>query len=92
MEIEFRDIDKILLFSRVISNKKKYSILIQLKNDDLTLSEIFSKMDGEIKYKDNLYRYIENMVKLGIVKKTYNLDTKKITYKLLYNKISIIIN
>ena len=81
------DDDVLILIAKNLRNRSKLRILKELGLKHASLNEIFENLKGEIKYKDNLYRDLEDMVQAGLIEKEYDKPTKRITYRLKVEKI-----
>jgi DNA-binding HxlR family transcriptional regulator len=92
MELKIgRDDDVLIMIAKNFRNRNKLKILQELGSKHASLNEIFENLKGEIKYKDNLYRNLEDMVQAGLVEKEYDKSTKRITYRLKVEKIILLL-
>ena len=89
MELSIYDTEALIKIAKNMKNKKKLKVLMELQSKPLALQELYSIFKNEIKYKDNLYRYLEDMVGVGILKKEYDVEKKRIMYSLDVDRIII---
>lgn len=87
-EIE-NDLEKIVRVGKTLAYPMRIRILQVLHNNELTLNEIHEKIP-EIKYKDNIYRHLEKLKKIGLVHKHYNNKKNKLVYELKEKKLVLI--
>jgi len=74
-----------------VDSRIRRKILQALRNDNLTLQEVFEKIGraGEnVKHRESVYRHLEKLVDAGLVGKLYDRN-KGLCYKLLLRGIEI---
>ncbi len=90
MELEIsRDRKMLIRVAKNLKNARKLKILLVLTSKPESLTELFDKLKREMKYKDHLYRCLEDMVEAEMVEKEYDRLTKRITYRLRIENITI---
>jgi Fe2+ or Zn2+ uptake regulation protein len=74
-----------------IKSPVKLGIIKTLCEDELSLNELFEKVSPifEIKYPQTIYNYLEDMIKIGLIKKFYDNNEKLIKYKSKVKRLSI---
>lgn len=75
-----------------LNSKTKLMICFVLDEKQLTLPEIVDQMEIVFKkknHRETIYRSVESLRELDIVKKEYSPDEKKIKYSLKIKKIEI---
>lgn len=66
------------LLGQVIKNPLRRDLIKLLLKKELTASEAFEEVKElgvEVKYRQTVYRALEDLVELGIAKKSYNQDS-----------------
>ena len=77
---------------RALDNDFRLLILDKLNGTAMTEKELFEKLRVErpdLKYRESLYRQIETLVAVGLVKKFYDVNKRRISYTSDTSKIHI---
>jgi len=82
-----------MIYSEIIKaldSETRRTLIQIIKNDPLTLSEIFDEIKNnnllDIKHRESIYRALEKLVEAKIVKKFY-IQNKGLCYVLIVNQI-----
>jgi len=86
-----KKIDNISKILKIISSPVKIRILNLLVDKKLSLQDIHSVIFKEfkIKYPQTTYNYIEDLVEIKLVKKSYDQQDKLLKYSLINKKLII---
>jgi Fe2+ or Zn2+ uptake regulation protein len=77
-----------------LSSIKRLKIVKVLSDGDHTATEVFRKLSQHYSkvHRETIYRDLEVLLESGLVKKSYDTTTKKLTYHLATRKIIIDLN
>jgi DNA-binding transcriptional ArsR family regulator len=89
MDLSTRDAKSLVKIASGLRNERRVRILRELIGGPKSLSELFVRLANEIRYKDSLYRYLEEMVDIGLVDKKYDIRRKRLLYELKVDHITI---
>ena len=79
-------------FIQLLGNKTKLMLCFVIKDKKLALPEVveeFKKKYKIKKYRETLYRLLEQMVKSNLLEKEYEKESKKLVYYLKIDKIEL---
>jgi hypothetical protein len=89
MDLTTRDVKSLVKIASGLRTERRVKVLRELTGGSKSLSELFVKLANEIRYKDSLYRYLEEMVDIGLVDKKYDIRRKRLLYELKVDHITI---
>ncbi len=72
-----------------LSSNKRLEMTNILSYNDLSAPEVFSKMKSPPVFRQSVNRDLDVLVEVGILKKFYHQQTKKILYGLIWKSLEI---